>query len=111
LSGLNGKYQKAEGILASAYGFDTQLPLTSWADIFRTLKSYDLHVIVENINKDTVDFWIGEIKRVTDTSVGIHNYDASGKLDPKPQTIRFDTISIVQFGDAYSTIFRKYIKG
>jgi hypothetical protein len=104
------KIFKAEGILAASYGFDKPLPLTSWADILKTLKNYNLHVIIENINKDYLDFWIGEIKRVTDKSVSIHNYNPDGKLDEKPTNVKFDTISILKFGDRYSTTFRKYLK-
>jgi hypothetical protein len=104
------KIFKAEGILDTAYGFDKSLPLTSWTEIFKTLKSYDLHVIVENINKDYLGFWIGEIKKVTDKSVSIHNYAPDGQLYDKPTNIKFDTISIVKFGDRYSTVFRKYLK-
>ena len=104
------KILNAEGILATSYGFDKPVPLTSWTDIFKTLKSYNLHVIIENINKDYLDFWIGEIKTVTDKSVSIHNYNPDGELDDKPKNIKFDTISIVKFGDRYSTVFRKYLK-
>jgi hypothetical protein len=104
------KIFKAEGILDTAYGFDRPLPLTSWTDILKTLKSYDLHVIVENINKDFLDFWIGEIKKVTGKSVSIHNYNPDGQLYDRPTNIKLDTISIVKFGDRYSTVFRKYLK-
>ena len=104
------KIFNAEGILATSYGYDKPLPLTSWTDILKTLKSYDLHVIVENINKDYLDFWIGEVKTVTDKSVSIHNYNPHGQLDEKPKNIKLDTISIIKFGDRYSTVFRKYLK-
>jgi hypothetical protein len=104
------KIFKTEGILAASYGFDKSLPLTSWADILKALKKYDLHVIVENINKDYLDFWIGEIKNITDKSVSIHNYNPNGVFDDKPKSIKFDTISIIKFGDRYSSVFRKYLK-
>jgi len=104
------KIFKAEGILDTSYGFDRPVPLTSWTGILKTLKSYDLHVIVENINKDCLDFWIGEIKTVRDKSVSIHNYNPDGQLDDKPKNIKLDTISIIKFGDRYSTVFRKYVK-
>ncbi|MFT3934426.1 MAG: hypothetical protein QM726_12465 [Chitinophagaceae bacterium] len=104
------KIFKAEGILDTSYGFAKPLPLTSWADILRTLKNYDLHVVIENINKDFLDFWIGEIKTVTDKSVSIHNYNPDGELDNKPTNIKFDTISTIEFGDRYSKVFRKYLK-
>ncbi len=104
------KIFNAEGLLSANYGFDKPLPLTNWTDILKTLKSYDLHIIIQNVNKDNLDFWIGEIKNITDKSVSIHNYNPDGQLDDKPKKIKLDTISIIKFGDRYSTIFRKYLK-
>ena len=104
------KIFKAEGLLDNGFGFDKQLPLTSWTDIFKNLRNYNYHVIVENINKDYLDFWIGEIKSVTDKSVSIHNYNPDGELDDNPKKIKFETISVLTFGDRYSTTFRKYLK-
>ena len=104
------KIFNAEGIFSTSYGFDKPLPLTNWTDILKTLKSYDLHVIIENINKGYLDFWIGEIKNVSDKSVRIHNYNPDGLFDDKPKNIKLDNISIITFGDRYSTIFRKYLK-
>lgn len=100
----------AEGLLASGYGFDKQLPLTSWTDILKALKSYNIHVIVENTNNGSLDFWIGQITRVSQKSMSIHNYDPNGNLDEKPTVVKLDTISIIKFGDRYSTTFRKYLK-
>ena len=104
------KIFRAEGLLSTGYGFDQPLPLTSWTALLKALKGYDLHVVVENINKDVVDFWIGPIKRVSEKSVSIHNYDPDGQLDAKPTVISLETISVLKFGDRYSTIFRKYLK-
>ena len=100
----------AEGLLANGYGFEKHLPLTSWNDILKTLKSYDIHVIIESINNGSLDFSIGRITRVSERSVSIHNYDPDGNLDEKPTVIKWDTISIMKFGDRYSTTFRKYLK-
>lgn len=104
------KIFNAEGLLGSGYGFDKHLPLTNWADIFKALKKYDIHVIIENINNGELDFWIGQITKVGDKKVSIHNYDPDGNLDEKPTAIQFNTISIIKFGDRYSTTFRKYLK-
>lgn len=104
------KIYKAEGLLSENFAFEKPIPLTGWADIFRTLKRYDIHVIIESIDGNSIDFRIGPIKRVTEKSVTIHNYDPDGKLEEKPTNIRYDAISIVQFGDRYSTVFRKYLK-
>jgi hypothetical protein len=100
----------AEGFLTNGYGFDKDLPLTSWTDILKTLKKYDIHVVIKNVRDGALDFWIGPITRVSDKSVSIHNYDPGGKLDDKPTIINLDTISVINFRDRYSTIFRKYLK-
>jgi hypothetical protein len=105
------KILRAEGNLSSGYGFDRPLPLTNWTTLLKALKSYDLHVTVENINKDYLDFWIGPIKRLSEKSVSILNYDPDGRLDGKPTAILLETISVVKFGDRYFTTFRKYLKG
>ena len=63
------------------------LPLTSWTALLKALKDYDLHVIIENINKGYLDFWIGPIMRVSEKSVSSHNYDPDGRLDAKPTAI------------------------
>jgi len=104
------KIFRAEALLSTGYGFDQPLPLTSWTALLKALKSYDLHVVVENINKKFLDFWIGPIKRVSEKSVSIHNYNPDGQLDAKPTVISLETISVLKFGDRYSTIFRKYLK-
>jgi len=104
------KILRAEGFLPNGHGFDRPLPLASWATLLNALKAHDLHVIIENIHKDDLNFWIGPIKRVSEKSVSILNYDPDGRLDAKPTAISLDTISVLKFGNRYSTIFRKYLK-
>jgi hypothetical protein len=74
------------------------------------LKRNDFHVIIENINKDNLDFFIGPIKRITKGSVSIRNYDPAGVFDIEPTSIKMSNIKDIKFGDRYSTIFRKYLK-
>jgi hypothetical protein len=112
-----GKYEKttkrilkAEGILNASYSITTNIDLQSWTAILLDLKKNDYHIIIENINKDYLDFFIGPIKRVTKDSVSIQNYDPAGVLDIKPTSIKLNTIKNIKFGDRYSTIFRKYLK-
>lgn len=104
------KILSSEGFLGEGYGFDRDLPLTDWTAILKALKKYDIHVIIENIRDAELDFWIGQIARVSVKSVRIHNYNPDGILDEKPTAINLDTISILKFGDRYSTIFRKYLR-
>jgi hypothetical protein len=104
------KIFKNEGILDSGFGFNKPLPLTSWTEILEALKKQDFHIIIESINKSNLDFWIGEIKKVTEKKVSIHNYNPDGELDDKPEKIKLEAISILKFGDNYSTTLRKYLK-
>ena len=48
--------------------------------------------------------------RVSEKSVSSHNYDPDGRLDAKPTAILLENISVLKFGDRYSTTFRKYLK-
>ena len=104
------KIFKSEGLLDTSYGLDKNIDLTSWTTIIQDLKKYDYHIIVENINKDYLDFFIGPVTKITKATVSIHNYDPSGILYSKSMNIKLGTIKTITFGDRYSTVFRKYIK-
>ncbi|HEY5773146.1 MAG TPA: hypothetical protein VIS75_10975 [Chitinophagaceae bacterium] len=104
------KILMAEGILKMNYGINENIPLTNWVRIFQNLRKHNYHIIIENINKDYLDFFIGSITRITRDSVSILNYDPAGKLDQKSTPIKLKDIKTVKFGDRYSTIFRKYLK-
>lgn len=104
------KIFKAEGLLETEYGLDKNIPLTSWKNIITALKNYDYHIVIESVQKDYLAFNIGQIIRVSETSVSILYYNPAGRLDKVPTKIKYDAISNVKFGDRYSTIFRKYLK-
>ncbi len=88
----------------------TKLDLSGWASIFQELQKQDIHVIVECEDLKDSTFSIGAVVGGDKKSVDIHNYDASGRLDKKPTTVKFKDITIVRFNDNYSTTFRKYLK-
>lgn len=104
------KIFKAEGLLEKGFGFNKSIPLISWKDIIAAIKKYDYHIVIESINKDYLDFHIGQVVKVSNKSVSIHNYDPTGKLDKIPTQIKYDTISVLRFGGRYETIFRKYLR-
>ena len=103
------KIIKSEGTFTN-YGYDDKLSLKDWFSILSTLKKQDVHVIIENINHDYLDFWIGPLVKVTNKYVMIHNYDPNGIFDSKLTKINLDSISNIKFKDGYSTIFRKYLR-
>jgi hypothetical protein len=104
------KIYKDEGLLSTQYGFNKSVSLKSWQDLFSNLKNLDFHVVIECEDKDKPDFIIGPIKRIYKDKVSIQYYDPTGKLDDKLTTAKYDEITIVKFGDRYTTTFRKYLR-
>ncbi len=100
----------AEGIRDRDWGIKHDIDITGWHEAFTCLQQLDLHVVVECENKINSKFLIGPIARVGKNSVSIQYYDASGLLDTKPTTVKFDDITTVKFEDMYSRVFRKYLR-
>lgn len=101
---------QAEGLIDKDYGIDKPISLSNWQDIFKDLDKLNYHIIIECDNKRTPKFLIGPIEQVLKNKVNIRNYDPTGKLDEKLSSIKYKDITVVRFGDTYSTIFRKYLK-
>lgn len=100
----------AEGLIDKYYGHVGQIDLTNWQNIFSDLKSLDYHIIIECENKRYPKFLIGPIEKVTKNKIEIWNYDPTGKLDKKASSIKYEDITVVRFGESYSTTFRKYLR-
>jgi hypothetical protein len=103
------KIMEAEGSLMQL-GISYDVDLAAWQTIFTTLKANDRHVIVECEDKKKQKFIIGAIERIGKRSVKILNYDATGLVDKKPTSIKYDDITIIHFDDKYSTTFRKHLR-
>lgn len=105
------KIIKSEGLLNLSYD-TTDINLTNWVAIFKSIKKLDFHVIVESEEngRDYINFFIGPIKSINNNSVSIHSYDPNGKFEAKATTIIFDNIKSLKFADRYSTTFRKYLR-
>ncbi len=78
--------------------------------LFRTYGNMIIILLLKNVKRDYLDFYIGPVKRVTKDNVSIHNDDLIGKLDDKATPINLSTIKTIKFGDRYSTTFSKYLK-
>jgi hypothetical protein len=112
-----GKYEKSykkillsDSIISETHDEQPSIDLTNWQSIFNSLRKIDFHVIIECEDLDEPTFTIGPIKRITEKCVSVQNYDPTGKLDDINTIIEFDDITLLQFGDRYSTTFRKYLK-
>lgn len=104
------KILKGEGVLDKNYGLDIRISLASWGFIFRDLKKHDYHVIIECEEKEEPLFEIGPIKRIDKNSLKIQYHDPAGLLQNKLTSIKYEDITILKFGDRYSTTFKKYLK-
>lgn len=84
------------------------LDISSWKATIESLAETDFFVIVRN---DYSGFFrIGEIKKVKKSGVVFRSFDGDGVWQPKIK-IPFSDITSVQFGDRYSTYWKKYIDG
>ncbi|MCA0133890.1 hypothetical protein [Winogradskyella alexanderae] len=91
-------------------GIKTKVDLTNWKSIFQSLRKKKKNVVVECENPKIDSFTIGPIKRITDKSVFIQYFNATGFLDEKPTKIEFKNISKIMFDDRYVDIFSKYTR-
>jgi hypothetical protein len=104
------KILEAERIMPAQYGIKKQINLDSWQTIFTDLKKHYHHVIVECENLKSPTFTIGPIVEIKNKSVSVNYYNAAGVPDKKNTRVRYKNISLVTFGDRYTTIFKKYLK-
>lgn len=91
-------------------GLKTQVNLSGWKTIFKTFQKKGKSIIVECEDPDLDTFTIGEVKRVTETSVYILYFDATGFLDEKPTRVDYENITSVSFDDRYVDVFSKYTR-
>lgn len=91
-------------------GLKTKINLSDWSSIFKTLKKNGINVIAECENPKIGSFTIGEITKVTNKSVSIRYFDATGFLNENPTKLRFKNITKVTFNDRYIDIFSKYLR-
>lgn len=104
------KILRTERILTKVKPKRENLKLENWVSIFEGLMDRDIHVIIECENLKKSTFTIGPITKITDKSVEILNYDATGKYNKKASKIKYKNITLLKFNDEYSTMFRKYVR-
>jgi hypothetical protein len=112
-----GKFEKAykrililENVLNEQPDVNMNINLNSWQSIFESLRKLDFHVSIECEDLEEPSFNIGPIKRISESSVSVQYFDPTGLLDDINTIIKYDNITLLEFGDRYSTIFRKYLR-
>lgn len=84
--------------------------LSSWQDIFKSIRSLNFNVIVECESEKLETFTIGPIKRISKIGVSIQYFNATGDIDSKATKISYKNITKITFDDRYINTFSKYLK-
>jgi hypothetical protein len=103
------RIMRAEGALAQ-FALPGEIDLQSWQTIFQSIKRLGLNAIIECEDRENPLFEIGPIKKVFKTQVHIQYHDPNGILEQKLTPVKYRDITLVTFGDRYSTTFKKYLK-
>jgi len=91
-------------------GVLTKLDLSSWKSIFNSLMENNKNIVVECEDPEISSFTIGPIKKITDKSVFIQYFNATGFLDDELTKIKFKNVTKIIFDDRYVDIFSKYTR-
>ena len=84
------------------------IDLSSWKNVFESLKQMGLMIIVENEYEKGGFFRLGYIDDVKPSHIVFTAYDADGQRTDN-MLIFYDNISSVTFGDRYSVTWHKYL--
>jgi hypothetical protein len=101
---------EGEEIVKKSYGIDHELKMKSWKTIFKNLQELDFHVSVECEDLDEPTFIIGPIEKIGKEKLHVRYYSPSAILEKETTKINLEDITLIKFGDRYSTIYRKYLK-
>ena len=89
-------------------------PLTDWPDLFSYFKRQGKLIQVEYF--DTPEpgfsdeaFAVGRITGLSARSVGIMNFDATGRWDTEATVVSYENLKRVRFDTEYINVFSKYL--
>lgn len=85
---------------------EPNVDISSWKALFNSLEKIGLYVTVRNDYRGF--FRIGKVKKVKKSGVIFKSFDGNGVWQPKIK-IPFSDITSVQFGNRYSTYWKKYL--
>ncbi len=84
------------------------LDLTGFTSVFSELKDYKGFIAVER-EEEGDGFYLGKITAVGETFLRMLTFDSAGKWSDEEDTLMYDGITRISFGDHYSKIFYKYM--
>ncbi len=89
-----------------------RINLSNWATAIQSIARHYGQMIVEceHAKEDLEDFYLGELVEVRSRSIRFRDYDALGYWSPKPKSVAFAKITMVQFATPYIKVFSKYTR-
>lgn len=84
------------------------LNLTSFENIFISLRDHYNKVCIEGADKNINQFIIGEINKVNNKEISIYKLNIYGKLSSKEIKVPNKDITCIYFADEYSSILFNY---
>lgn len=99
------KLMRLEGLWENHADDVKTLPVDSWENLLRQF--IGKVVILECERRD--EFYIGPVVSVDEKGVEIHFFDGCGEF-MDVEYVPFKRLTIMKFGDRYSTIHAKYLK-
>ena len=87
-----------------------KINLSDWPGIFKSIKKHYGFAIVEREKKKRNAFTIGTIEKAGQKYVYVWHFDAQGYWMKKPDKIKYEDITNIQFDNLYINTFKKYLK-
>ena len=85
------------------------LDLSGFAGVFSELKNYKGFIAVE-CEEEGGGFYLGKITAVDKTFLRMLTFDPAGRWSDEEDTLMYDDITRISFGDHYSKTFYKYMR-
>lgn len=101
---------KKERIFEKDYGLTFTVELIDWKTIFKSLKTNNKIVSIEDEANDETYYIIGHIVRVNQKTVSIQYFDSMGQLDGESTKVRYEDITMLNFDNRYINTYSKYLK-
>lgn len=95
---------RAEGLWKSTSRFITNLPVSDWKDLLRSLARKP--VLIENEKKSSS--WFGVVESCSEKETSLRCFDSLGVFDDNLTRIPYRIITAIQFGDRYTQLQFKY---
>ena len=87
----------------------TPINIDGWQEMFKSMFSLNMIIIIECERTTGVDFYIGKILNVKKIALDILYFDGEGKWDENKTTIKYKYITCVSFSSRYIKFMSRYV--